>query len=53
VQSNKDIHAEEKFIINMYNLDDKSNKEFIIDDLDFVLGVRNINQKKENLTKIY
>ena len=53
VQSNKDIHAEEKFIINMYNLDDKSIKEFIIDDLDFVLGIRNINQKKENLTEIY
>ena len=53
VQSYKDIHAEEKFAINMYNLDEKSNKEFIIKDLDFVLGVRNIYQKKENLTEIY
>jgi len=53
VQSYKDIHAEEKFAINVYNLDEKSNKEFIIKDLDFVLGVRNIYQKKENLTEIY
>jgi hypothetical protein len=53
VQSMEDIAAKEKFIINAYDLENKKYKEIIINDLDFVLGVRNINQKKENYSEIY
>ena len=53
IQSTKDIAAKEKFIINVYNLDNKKYKEIIINDLDFVLGVRNINQKQEKYSEIY
>ncbi len=39
VRSKYDIHAKEKFVFNMSNLDKKISKEIIIKDLDFVLGV--------------
>jgi hypothetical protein len=39
VRSKYDIHAREKFIFNMIDLEKKINKEIIIRDLDFVLGV--------------
>jgi len=41
VRSKYDIHAKEKFVFNMSNLETKINKEIIIKDLDFVLGVSN------------
>ena len=51
VQTNKDIHAKEKFIMNIYDINNKSNNEIIINDLDFVLGVK--YHKKENYTETY
>ena len=39
VRSKYDIHAKEKFVFNISNLDKKISKEIIIKDLDFVLGV--------------
>ena len=53
VQTKNDIAAKEKFKINAYNIEDNKHKEIIINDLDFVLGVRNEYQKKENLSEIY
>ena len=53
VLSTKDIAAKEKFILNVYNLENKKYKDKIINDLDFVHGGRNINQKKENYSEIY
>ena len=47
VQSKNDIAAKEKFKINVYNIENNKHKEIIINDLDFVLGVRNEYQKKK------
>ena len=51
VQSNKDIEARENFKINIYNSENKINKEITLNNLDFVLGVK--NQKKDNFSEIY
>ena len=40
VTSDKDIHAQEKFIFNLYNNKTKEYREVIINDMDFVLGVK-------------
>ena len=40
VTSDKDIHAREKFIFNKYNNRTKKIDEIIINDMDFILGVR-------------
>ena len=53
VCSQKDIAAKEKFIFNMYNLINKTNFEIILNDLDFILGVRNYNFDTKNKTDIY
>ena len=53
VQSVEDISAKEKFIINIYNSDNKNNKNQIINDMDFVLGVRNSFQTKHNYSEVY
>ena len=51
VISNKDVHAEEKFKINLYDINNKKYKEIILNDFDFVLGLNYYN--KINFTKIY
>ena len=51
VISNKDVHAEEKFKINLYDINNKNYKEIILNDFDFVLGLNHYN--KINFTKIY
>ena len=53
VQSNNDIHANEKFIMNLYNINDKTFKEIILNDFDFVLGVKSNKDKNKNLSEIY
>lgn len=53
VCSQNDIAAKEKFIFNMYNLINKTNFEIILNDLDFILGVRNHNFDTRNKTDIY
>ncbi len=53
VQSTEDISAKEKFIINITNLDSKQNKIFILNDMDFILGVRNSYQKNDNYSEVY
>ena len=51
VETKKDIHAREKFKMNFFDLNKKINKEIIINDFDFVLGVKyNI---KNNFSEIY
>ena len=40
VTSNKDIHAQEKFMFNLYNNRTKQNREVALNNLDFVLGVK-------------
>ena len=47
VSSNKDIHAIEKFIFNTYNNRTKKYKEIIINELDFVLGVKTFSPLEE------
>ena len=47
VSSEKDIHAKEKFFFNSFNNRTKEYKEIIINELDFVLGVKLINSKEE------
>ena len=47
VSSNKDIHAKEKFIFNTYNNRTKKYKEIIINELDFVLGVKTFSPLEE------
>ena len=51
VISNKDVHAEEKFKVNLYDINNKKYKEIILNDFDFVLGLNHYN--KINFTKIY
>ena len=51
VQTNKDIQANEKFKMNFYDSEKKINKEIVINNLDFVLGIK--YEKAENLSKIY
>ena len=54
VKSSKDIHAKEKFIMNLYNTKDKTFKEISLNNFDFVLGVNNINiERNKNLSEIY
>ena len=53
VFSKKDIAAKEKFIFNVYNLEEKTNNEIIINDLDFILGVRNKIIELNNFIDIY
>ena len=53
VLSKNDIAAKEKFIFNTYNLNNKANDKIIINDLDFILGVRTINILKNNTIDIY
>ena len=40
VTSEKDIHAQEKFIFNLYNNRTKTYREIIVNNMDFILGVR-------------
>ena len=47
------MQAKEKFIFNIYNLEDKTNNKIIINDLDFILGVRNKNIELNNIFEIY
>ena len=51
IQTNKDIHANEKFKMNLYDINKKINKEIIINNLDFVLGVK--YYIKKNYTEVY
>ena len=44
VTSDKDIHDQEKFIFNLYNNRTKKFNEIIINDMDFVLGVRQLKK---------
>ena len=53
VQSTNDINAKEKFRLSYYNSEKKKYNDKIINDLDFVLGVRNQYQKIVNFTEIY
>ena len=51
VQTNKDIHANEQFKMDLFSIDNKQNKEIIINNLDFVLGVK--YHIKKNYTEVY
>ena len=53
VKSYNDIHAKEKFTMNLYDINDKTLKEIILNDFDFVFGVKSINDKNKNLSKLY
>ena len=53
IQSIKDLEAKEKFKIDVYDIENKIIKKIIINDLDFVFGVKNVNIKNENLSEIY
>ena len=53
VKSNKDIHAKEKFTMNLYDINGKTLKEIILNDFDFVFGVKSINDKNKNLSQLY
>ena len=55
IKSNNDIHAKEKFIMNIFNTKDKTSKNIILNDFDFVYGVKNNNEKNKNKnsTEIY
>ena len=52
VLSKWDIEAKEKFIINGYNLENKSISEIILNDFDFALGIKN-NFEENNSSEIY
>ena len=53
VKSYNDIHAKEKFKINLYNIKDKTFKEITLNDFDFVYGVKLNDDRNKNLTQIY
>ena len=52
ILSKYDIAAKEKFVLNIYNLDNKNISEIFLNDFDFILGVKN-DGFEDNINNTY